>query len=98
MEPTWRNSDGEEHGVSQLIDSWVKRVDTTPNVKGKAGSLTQLVNLERLLSPAVVVPDLGNVNPRAYLRVLKRNQWASMFEDWLQTPHNRDFDPQQESD
>ena len=97
VEPTWRNPVGEEQGISRIIDPWVKKEDINTKVKGKTGSLTQLVNLERLLSPAVVVPDLGNNNPRAYLRILKRSHWAQVFEDWLLEPHTRDFDPPPDS-
>ena len=94
VEPACRNPDGEEQGLSQLIDSWIKKEDTNPKLKDAAGthSVIQLVDLERLLAPIVVVPDLDNTNPRAYLRVVTRNLWASVYEDYLVAPHRRDWD------
>ena len=52
----------------------------------------QLVHIEKLRAPAVLVPDLGNEDPRAYLRMVPRRLWASYFEDWLEEPHSRDYD------
>lgn len=77
VEPGWRNPDGEEQGLSQLLDPWIKKKETNPKLKGTTGahSVSQLVDLQRLLAPTVLVPDLDNTNPRAYLRVLTCSQW-----------------------
>ena len=98
VEPASRNPDGEEQGISKLIDSWINKEDTNPKLKEAGGehSVIQLVDLERLLAPIVVVPDLDNTNPRAYLRVLTRNLWAGVYEDYLVAPHRRDWDEPQE--
>ena len=94
IEPAWRNPDGEEQGLSDLLDPWIKKEEINANLAGSP-CVTQLVEMSRLLSPAVLVPDLDNTNPRAYLRVVPRAQWPYMFEDWLEAPHTRDFDEPQ---
>ncbi len=94
VEPAWRNPDGEEQGLSDLLDPWIKKEEINANLAGNP-CVTQLVEMSRLLSPAVLVPDLDNTNPRAYLRVVPRAQWPHMFEDWLEAPHTRDFDEPQ---
>ena len=52
----------------------------------------ELVSIDQLLHPAAVVPDLENDNKRAYLRMIPRNVWAGMFEDWLEMEHRRDYE------
>ena len=52
----------------------------------------QLVNLNKLRLPTVVVADLDNRNKRAYLRLVPMWQWPLMFEDWLEDPHRRMWD------
>ena len=85
IEPAWRNPAAEEQGLSQLVESWIKKEEPNPKLKGTAyaPSVSQLVNLDKLLSPLVVVPDLDNTNRRAYLWVLSRSLWAGVYEDYL---------------
>ena len=89
IEPAWRNPAVEEQGLSQLVECWIKKEEPNPKLKGTAcaPSVSQLVNLDKLLSPLVVVPDLDNTNPRAYLRVLSRSLWAGVYEDYLVDDH-----------
>ncbi len=54
-----------------------------------------LLNVNLILGPAIVIPDLANRNKRAYLRMIPRCEWAGMFEDWLQNPHERNFEEEQ---
>ena len=42
-------------------------------------------------SSAVMIPDIGNNNPAAYLKMAPQKEWADQFVRWMATPHTRDF-------
>ena len=45
------------------------------------------------------MPDLGNEDSRAYLRLVPKASWGKMFEQWLDEDHTREFDmPEQASE
>ena len=41
------------------------------------------------VEPICVIPDLGNSNPRAVLKVKPRHEWAEDFLLWLKAPHEK---------
>lgn len=91
VEPATRSSIAEEQRLSELFEPWVK----TPCTVGGFGETHNdmlAVHIDQLRLPSVVVPDLGNANKRAYLRMVPRWQWPLMFEDWLEQPHRREWD------
>ena len=94
LEAAHRNPQPEEQGISQLWEPWIKLPHTDRNLRDKY-SVNQMVNLTRLRSPCTVVPDLENVNNRAYLRMVPRSQWPYLFDDWLEAPHTREYDEDQ---
>lgn len=49
------------------------------------------LSVESIAATACMIPDLGNRKKNCYLRLLPRDQWASLFEDWLEQPHTRQF-------
>jgi hypothetical protein len=49
------------------------------------------VSVESIAATACMIPDLGNRKKNCYLRLLPRDQWASLFEEWLELPHTRRF-------
>ena len=55
----------------------------------------RLINVNDILGPAALIPDLANTNKRAYLRMIPRCEWPRMFEMWLQNPHERNFEEKQ---
>ena len=69
VEDAHRNPEPEEQGISQLWETLIKLPHTDQNLSDKY-SANQMVNLTRLRSPCTVVPDLENVNNRAYLRMV----------------------------
>lgn len=77
---------------SSLFEPYIKIDIGSEEFGGGQHSQARLVSIECLLAPACVIPDLGNENPRAYLRMLPRNTWADMFDDWLREPNTRKFD------
>ena len=48
-----------------------------------------LANTEAFSDPCCVIPDLGGPKNRHFV-VKPRNQWANMFIQWLEDPHNSD--------
>lgn len=44
-----------------------------------------------LVAPTVMIPDIGNKNNAAYLQLLPKESWASLFEEWLDEEHTRRF-------
>jgi hypothetical protein len=53
------------------------------------------VSVESIAATACMIPDLGNRKKNCYLRLLPRDQWASLFEEWLELPHTRRFQPEE---
>ena len=43
------------------------------------------------------MPDLGNEVCRAYLRLVPKASWSTMFEQWLEQDHTREFDMPEEA-
>ena len=78
-----------EQRKSDLWEAWVKKDSNIPLFAGK--NRLHLTHIDKILSPEVVVPDLGNENRRAYLRMVSTDEWADMFDDWLKGSHYRDW-------
>ena len=95
IEPMCPNDDDEfEATASDLFESWKKGPS---NTELESGNYIVIVDLmERILEPTTVIPDLDNDCDRAYLRMLPLCQWSSVFEEWLEADHTRDFDEPQE--
>ena len=93
MEIATPNPSDAEQRRSELFSPWLKKPSDVPEF-AESHNLLELVNINKLAAPAVVVPDLANKNKRAYLRMLPRWQWALQFEDWLEQPHRRLWDKQ----
>ncbi len=78
---------------STLFRPYIKTDTIAQEFAGGQHSQSRLVPLDRLVAPACVIPDLGNDNQRAYLRMLPRHTWADMFNDWLGETDTRMFEP-----
>ena len=46
--------------------------------------------VDRIVSPTVVIPDVGHPSKRAFLRVRPMAEWSSLFEAWVNSPHMLD--------
>ena len=42
---------------------------------------------DRIVSPAVVIPDVGHPSKRAFFRVRPMGEWNCLFEAWVNSPH-----------
>ena len=91
VEPAYRNDQREELYRSEFWESYIKKPSVLPN-QSTTRNMTLVVSLSKLRETAVVVPDLGNTNKRAVLKLLKPNLWAGLFRGWLAQPHRRMYE------
>lgn len=49
-----------------------------------------LADVEAIVSPVCVVPDISCVNKQRYFEVLPRKKWAVCFEKWLEAPFDEE--------
>jgi hypothetical protein len=78
-----------EANLSQIFKPYVKETGSMRN--GSRERKFYLVNVDSFYAPCIMIPDHGNPDSRAYLRVLAKRDWASQFSDWLDTEHEREF-------
>ena len=90
IEPTVENLDANEQGLSELFTPWIKEETNLDGLTALFNKM-EMVNVNMIGAPAIVIPDLSNDNPRAYPRMAPRSQWAGMFEEWLEEDHTREF-------
>ena len=67
--------------------------DGTQEIPKLAGS--ELVNINRIVDTAVLIPDLENDNRRSFLKLLQKKHWADIFADWVDAEHERNFEEPQ---
>ena len=77
---------------STLWEPWLKDFEALQTAKKNNvfGNL-ELVNVNQIRGPAVVIPDLDNKNTRAYLRMVPRLMWGDMFDEWLEMDHTENI-------
>jgi hypothetical protein len=88
-ECAYENDDEEEKRLSALFVPYTK--ETTINNDGSMSRRFYLVDVDAFYSPACIIPDIGNENPSAYLRLLPKADWSDQFSDWLRSEHTREF-------
>lgn len=84
------NDDEEENEFSELFVPYTKEMrddDNPQNLKRKF----YLVDVESFVAPTVVIPDIGNENQAALLRLLPKDDWAEQYVSWLGQEHTREF-------
>lgn len=52
-----------------------------------------LADVESILDPLVVVPDVGGSQRREYFLMKSRSEWVEIFKQWLDDPHELDRIP-----
>ena len=78
-----------EVDLSQIFQPYLK--ETAGPINGTFQRRFYLVDVESFYAPCCMVPDHGNPDPRAYLRLTPKKEWATQFADWLATEHAREF-------
>ena len=90
VETVRRSTDPDQTSMrSDLFQAYVKEESQTPGSLGY-NKLT-MVPIENIQGPAIVVPDLGNANKKAYFSILPMEKWAARFEEWINEPHTRKY-------
>jgi hypothetical protein len=51
-----------------------------------------LIPVEWIVDSAVVLEDVGSVNPGAHYRVVPRNKWAILCNRWIDGEHEQEFE------
>ena len=77
---------------SDLFEPFVKDSKT---ILGSTKHATNFWSCDQILEPTSLIPDLDHEDSRAFLRVVPRWQWAELFEQYIQQPHERSFDVRQ---
>jgi hypothetical protein len=85
------STDYDELGRAEMWEPWKKDPTTSTDLPPGASKMSFL-NINKIVSPAVLIPDVGNKNKRAYLRLVSKSAWAKLFDEWLASPHQRTFD------
>ena len=67
-----------EQNRSELFHPIVKEMDG-PRRK------FYVVSVDSFVSPACVIPDIGNTNNAAFLRLLPKTEWGDSFQTFLST-------------
>ena len=49
-----------------------------------------LADVEAIKQPLAVVPNIGGKSRRDFFVVKQRHEWAHMFKEWLDDPHEHD--------
>ena len=81
VEPTALNPVANEIQLSDLFVPFLKEEGlSSPNK-------LLLLPVDRIVSPTVVIPDVGHPSKRAFFRVRPMSEWSSLFEAWVNSPH-----------
>ena len=91
VEVTYPNPDIQEHRRSKLWYPVLKKASPMTSF-ASTNCLMELVNVDQLLCPATVVPDHGNEDNRAFLRLVRPDFWKELFNEWLRSEHTRAWD------
>jgi len=91
IESSDHNEDEEENDLCELFVPYTKEtdgVDEEGNIKRKF----YLVDVEAFHEPTVLIPDIGNENPAAMLRLRPKYEWSDQFVTWLSSEHTQEFE------
>ena len=91
IESSDHNEDEEENDLCELFVPYIKEtdgIDEEGNIKRKF----YLVDVESFHEPTVVIPDIGNENPAAMLRLRPKYEWSDQFVTWLGSEHTQEFE------
>ena len=86
-----------EDGSSLLNDSdlftpYIKSVKALYDDGTIADRQFYLADVEAIVDPLCVIPDVGSEDKCRYFVVAARNKWSDMFVKWLEAPHKGDED------
>jgi len=76
---------------SSIFEHYTKYVGDEPCEDGTVRRQFYLAPVDSFHSPCILIPDIGNSNPAAYLKMKPTTEWADQFVEWLGEPHSREF-------
>ena len=83
-----------DHGAlindSNLCVPWNKMGVQLDNDNDVTGRTFYLADVESIVSPMCLIPDIGSVQKTRYLEVRPRRKWHEYFIAWLSKPHDDD--------
>ena len=91
VEVTYPNPDIQEHRRSKLWYPIRKKVSNMASF-AHTNCMMDLVSIDQLCGPATVVPDHGNEDNKAFLRLVRPTLWKELFNEWLRSEHTREWD------
>jgi hypothetical protein len=84
------NEDPEEKQMeTTMFTPYIK--DSRINPDGSITRKFYMVDVDAFYSTACIIPDVGNEDKRAYLKILPHAEWSEKFSDWLRKEHKREF-------
>ena len=83
------NPDKAEQDLSQIFEPFLK--ERKKNGRDLETRQFYLVPVASFDSPICLIPDHGNTNPAAYLKLTPRKDWAAQFSVWLGLEHSKEF-------
>ena len=75
---------------SDLFTPYIKSVKTLYDDGTIADRQFWLANVEAIVDPLCVIPDVGSEDKCQYFVVAAQNKWSDMFVKWLEAPHKDD--------
>ena len=98
VETVKRNATPEELRIQEFCELFQPYVKTKERIRGTTRWVAKMkmMCVDQLEGPARVCPDLDNTHPNAWLRVKPMDEWAQFFAEWVNDPHGKEFEEQQD--
>ena len=90
IESAEEDKDETEQGLSEMFVPYTKETDGEDD-DGDVKRKFYLVDVESFVEPTTVIPDVGNENSAAYLRLRPKSEWIEQFVTWLRDEHNKEL-------
>ena len=91
VEVTYPNPNIQEHRRSKL---WypIRKKESDLTSFASSNCAMELVSIDQLVGPTTVVPDHGNEDNKAFLRLVRPTLWKDLFNEWLRSEHTREWE------
>ena len=80
--------------ISELFVPLIKELAPAANYREVIADQKRffLADVESIVSPLMVIPDIGSDNKHRYFHVLARNEWVQKFQLWVEQAHTHDVE------
>ena len=90
VESAEKNTDEEEQGLSDIFVPFTKETDVEDG-DGAVKRKFYLVDVESFAYPCIMIPDVGNDDEAAWLRMKPKSNWIEDFVAWLRDEHTKEL-------